>query len=420
MARPILFTFCNVLLFGVVLWGSDADKSSYSHVALESILQSELPSRRLNSTPQTSSTPISTSETNIEVSSTNAESKQQDPVKEQPPVKSEEATLSPNNLTKKQVEKVSPIQCDQQLANRKSDEADPNQKLDESPYKHINLTNPNMYISLHDAKFDPMRWNAIYNNGNYYETGITEQFRSILQNTTKPGLVIDVGMNIGWFSIYSRAMGHKVAGFDPNPIMHTRLCESLQLNGWLDDNTVKSFSYGLGAEPAVLKFTTGNNPGKASFFEDRMAKRFRKQSQVSVVKLDDVADQQGWLADSDTPIYLWKMDVEGYEYHVLEGAQKLLQSGRVQNIIMENSNKDIEQVAKMYTNIYNAGYEIKMLSNTNGGPVRQSTIDPLNKIFAEAKGAKSLLENQEIAYFTRLTLNIWWIRRDENEVKGIS
>lgn len=34
--------------------------------------------------------------------------------------------------------------------------------------------------------------------GNYYETGITEQYRQILANTTRAGLVLDVGMNIGW------------------------------------------------------------------------------------------------------------------------------------------------------------------------------------------------------------------------------
>ena len=35
--------------------------------------------------------------------------------------------------------------------------------------------------------------------GNYYETGITDQFHEILVDV-KPGLVLDIGMNIGWVS----------------------------------------------------------------------------------------------------------------------------------------------------------------------------------------------------------------------------
>lgn len=37
--------------------------------------------------------------------------------------------------------------------------------------------------------------------GNYYETGITEQFHEILGNTTERGLVLDIGMNIGWVRV---------------------------------------------------------------------------------------------------------------------------------------------------------------------------------------------------------------------------
>ncbi|KAL3942267.1 MAG: hypothetical protein SGBAC_003506 [Bacillariaceae sp.] len=278
-----------------------------------------------------------------------------------------------------------------------------------------------MYISLHNKKYDDMRWAYIYKKGNYYESGITEQFRSILGNTTEPGLVIDVGMNIGWFSVYSRAMGHKVVGFDPNPTMHTRLCESVQLNGWLEDSTVQSFAYGLGAETAMLPFTIGKNPGKASFFEDRMAKRFRKKIEIPVVRLDDVADQQDWLNDdARTPIYLWKLDVEGYEYHVLEGAKKLLQSRRVKNILLENSNSDVQQVAKMHTDIYSAGYEIKMLSNTEGTPYRSKMVAPLNKIFAQAASVESLLDKPEITLFTKVTCNIWWVLREDHMIESKS
>ena len=41
------------------------------------------------------------------------------------------------------------------------------------------------------------------NKGSYYETGITEQFHQILANATRKGLVLDIGMNIGWVRVAS-------------------------------------------------------------------------------------------------------------------------------------------------------------------------------------------------------------------------
>ena len=63
---------------------------------------------------------------------------------------------------------------------------------------------------------DKMRWVHIMKKGEYYETGVTAAFHTILgmyDSTVRPApLVIDIGMNIGWFSLYSRAHGHDVAG----------------------------------------------------------------------------------------------------------------------------------------------------------------------------------------------------------------
>lgn len=317
------------------------------------------------------------------------------------------------SITEAASNKIEPVSCSKLLANRKNDPTDPNRGFEESPMKFVNMTDPNFFISLHEANFDAMRWAHIYRKGNYYETGITEQFKSILFSAEKKGLVIDVGMNIGWFSIFSRKMGHSVVGFDPNPVMHTRVCESVELNGWLNDNSVQSFAYGLGEEDTVLNMTTGKNPGKASFFEDRMAKKFRRQIEVPVVKLDDVADQQGWITNIEVPIHIWKLDVEGYEYHVLAGAQKLLHSGRVENILMENSVENMRQMVDMYAAIYHAGYEIKMLSDVQGNAYHPEMIPALNTAFQGSSVGMDLdqVDKLNVPFLAKTVCNIWWQKR---------
>ena len=312
---------------------------------------------------------------------------------------------------------IEPVSCSERLAGRSGDAQDPNQgyTVDKLPKKYVNETDPKFWISLHKEYFDQLRWVHIYKNGNYYETGITDQFKEILHSRDKKGLVIDVGMNIGWFTVYSRAMGHDVVGFDPYPIMHKRVCESLDLNGWLNDNSVKTFIQGLGEKTETLNITTGKNPGGTSFDEDRLAKRFRKKLEVSVVRLDDVAEQQGWITNEE-PIYILKMDVEGYEYYVLGGASKLLQSRKIENLILENSNKDLRQVIDMYAAIYDAGYEVHMLSDVQGNPYHEEMIPGMNKeLQGLSPGAELSQAGENIKFLAEVSCNLWWKRRNESQ-----
>ena len=312
---------------------------------------------------------------------------------------------------------IEPVSCSERLAGRSGDAQDPNQgyTVDKLPKKYVNETDPKFWISLHKEYFDQLRWVHIYKNGNYYETGITDQFKEILHSRDKKGLVIDVGMNIGWFTVYSRAMGHDVVGFNPYPIMHTRVCESVDLNGWLNDNSVKTFIQGLGEKTETLNITTGKNPGGTSFDEDRLAKRFRKKLEVSVVRLDDVAEQQGWITNEE-PIYILKMDVEGYEYYVLGGASKLLQSRKIENLILENSNKDLRQVIDMYAAIYDAGYEVHMLSDVQGNPYHEEMIPGMNKeLQGLSPGAELSQAGENIKFLAEVSCNLWWKRRNESQ-----
>eukprot|EP00547_Thalassionema_nitzschioides_P002159 CAMPEP_0194211824 /NCGR_PEP_ID=MMETSP0156-20130528/11242_1 /TAXON_ID=33649 /ORGANISM="Thalassionema nitzschioides, Strain L26-B" /LENGTH=352 /DNA_ID=CAMNT_0038939503 /DNA_START=346 /DNA_END=1401 /DNA_ORIENTATION=- len=328
------------------------------------------------------------------------------------------STAAANNKQKKPIAKkldpYQPVDCRLQMQARQNEDAipkDPNNGMAESP-KKLTITNPPFWISLHKESFDRVRWNSIYKNGNYYETGVTDQFQQMLNSTaTKPGLVLDIGMNIGWFTLWARAHGHHVAGFEPNPIMHTRVCESLTLNEhWSDDSSVQIFPYGLGREESTLNLTTGSNPGMSSFHEERLAKRYRKSFPVRVVTLDSVAIQMKWLEPSSVPIYLMKVDVEGHEPFVFGGGTQLLNSGRVQNIIMENSVTDLRTVMDLLAAISNAGYYMHWLSTVTGDPYHLEMLPGINKALKEKVKPGMELDNlgDDLKFFAKVTCNIWW------------
>jgi len=296
---------------------------------------------------------------------------------------------------------LSPIDCHRQIENRQNDPSDPNREADSSPFKEITKFQRNFFISLHNRHFDMMRWNSIYNTGEYYEKGLATQFEEILKDKP-PGLVMDVGMNIGWFTLLSRQWGHHVLGVDPNPIMHTRVCESLKLNHWIDDGSVRLFQYGMSDKPGMLNLTLGKNPGGSSFHEDRLAKKFRRQVPVAVTTLDKIAKQEWTL---DRPVHLLKVDVEGFEAFVFRGASEILKSGRVGNIILESSTKDLTLLLDLLAKIYHSGYDIRMISNVNGDPYHPEMIPSLlEELKASQPGAG-------LQFLSTVTVNLWWTKR---------
>jgi len=311
---------------------------------------------------------------------------------------------------------------------------DPNKGMEEDPKKLVNLARddkgnvvptPEFWIALHKRWFDTIRWTSIMDKGIYYEVGITRIFQEILDPSKQPkGIVIDVGMNIGWFTLLSRALGHEVIAFDPNPIMHHRMCSSLALNHWWDRNHssssssgVTTFQCGVGDKPGVLEFAVGRNPGGGSLDPNQtkqILEKFKNQFQVPVTTLDQIASERGWLDDTAPPIiHLLKIDVENFEPFVIKGASKLIRSGAIKNILYESAfkrQKIKEDIVTIAEELYASGYKIHAVTDT-GGTVRkgnQIMVEPANQHLQNKTFAGSKLFN----FLAKKDTNLWWKKRD--------
>lgn len=237
-------------------------------------------------------------------------------------------------------------------------------------YKTKTRTDPPFWMSFHSKEVDKVRWST-YETGVYYEKDVTEHAISVLLG--KPtGLVVDVGMNIGWFSLLARSLSHNVVGFEPNPLNHVRLCESLQLNGWVD-GSVQVYASPIGKinnDPSV-KFTFGTNPGAGGLRREGYHGQ-RQLPDIHTVTLDTIAKQKGWI-QSSTPIYLMKIDVEGGDPDVIFGCGELLRSHKVLNIFTEL--KSDSRYELMVQQILTTGYKIKHYGNWKGKAMRGAPVD---------------------------------------------
>lgn len=145
----------------------------------------------------------------------------------------------------------------------------------------------------------------------------------------RPGDVfVDVGANVGYYvALAARRVGPagRVAAFEPSPYAFERL-QALILDN--DLSWVRALPLALGAAaghadlPAPLD---GNHtPSLLDPADGRAVVR------VPVARLDAQAD--AW---DGRPIDLLKLDVEGYEPRVLDGAEGLLAAGRIRAVLCE-------------------------------------------------------------------------------------
>jgi len=128
------------------------------------------------------------------------------------------------------------------------------------------------YIATHDKKIDSIRASIMQYNY-YYETRLSNIIANLYQKKKAEGkesIFLDVGGNIGWFSLVAAAHGaSRIYTFEPNLQNTIRFCESLSLNGWLTPNFVTPIQKGVGNVSESLNLyipgNTKNNPGAFTF-----------------------------------------------------------------------------------------------------------------------------------------------------------
>lgn len=160
--------------------------------------------------------------------------------------------------------------------------------------------------------------------GNIY-TGLHEfPDMAFLLHVLRVGdLFVDIGANVGSYTILAcSAVGSRGIAFEPVPSTYKRLIENMRLNNL--DEKVKCINKGVGAQQGNISFTsdsdTTNHPLASGEQCDNPVN-------VEVMSLDTVLN-------GESPA-LAKIDVEGYETPVLEGAQETLKKQTLHSVIME-------------------------------------------------------------------------------------
>lgn len=185
------------------------------------------------------------------------------------------------------------------------------------------VNNEIVYEWINGAKFK-VRTGETGLTGNIY-AGLHEfpDMSFLLHLLRKGDFFVDVGANVGSYTLLAcAAIGARGCAFEPVPDTYKRLVDNVRLNN-IEDNVI-CINKGVGSKIGTLSFTCDADTMNHAMAPDESSDN---STQVDVVTLDSTLS-------NDVPVLI-KIDVEGFESNVLDGASNILSNPDLQCVIME-------------------------------------------------------------------------------------
>ena len=150
------------------------------------------------------------------------------------------------------------------------------------------------------------------------------QVRRCLQALLRPGEVfLDVGAHIGYHSLTAASLvgpGGKVFSFEADPFMFFRLTENIQPFPW-----ITALHAAVWEKTESLVFERSSQSGESGWGTLTAVRDLGCGEHVSV---DGLSLDEWWERDGHQPVRLIKLDAEGSEPAILQGAKNILRGPR--------------------------------------------------------------------------------------------
>ncbi|MEZ2741876.1 FkbM family methyltransferase [Paenalcaligenes hominis] len=163
-----------------------------------------------------------------------------------------------------------------------------------------------------------------------YELEMLQAMKSVLM---EGDLVLDVGANIGNHTFYlAKIVGCRVIAFEPNPIFYFPFQKSISINDLEDLVSLVPKGVGAAEAQATFKELIPQNLGAQALSIVNAEIVENNSDLLDIVVLDSFS--------FDAPVKAIKIDVEGMELEVLQGAKKLIQKDRP-SLFIESHNSEL-------------------------------------------------------------------------------
>lgn len=237
-----------------------------------------------------------------------------------------------------------------------------------SSVKYMLLGKPTSHSAVYKSslgKFAVRAGTLDFQFGNYaYEWGVKKFVYSHIDNYNK---FLDIGANIGTYSILFAKAGLEGCAFEPVQTNFKALSENIALNKL--ENKVKLINLALGSHEHSDTFTFDPVNTGASHLSSIINEDVNDggETPVKIVTLDSIIDKCNFDPEKDK-IFI-KIDVEGMESKVLEGAKEFLKSFPEIIIVMESVHSGKETLTTLLKNIDDR-FQILDVDDLNMGAIK--------------------------------------------------
>lgn len=162
----------------------------------------------------------------------------------------------------------------------------------------------------------------------YFKLFDYEESMFVLEHISENDLFVDIGANMGHFSLLAASKGAKVISVEPIPSTYKKLKKNIQLNSFAE--TIEAKNIGIGSKKGTLRFICDKDVMNKVAIHDTV-----NTIEVKVDTLDNLL--------FDLSPKMIKIDVEGYEKFVLIGGDNVLKNRQLSYLLVE-----LNQSSEMY------------------------------------------------------------------------
>lgn len=187
-------------------------------------------------------------------------------------------------------------------------------------YIQMTVNDRLMYIDLNDIGISMELY--CHKKREFFSTEFMKKFLS------EDEIVIDIGANIGYYALLESQLINKgeIYAIEPVPSNKDLLYKNVRAN---NSNNISIFQYAIGDKEGMSKMYIYDRCNWCSL-EKNSEITIKEEIDVPIITLDEFVDRH---VHKD-PTFI-RMDVEGYEYHIIKGASKILEKGKHLKLFIE-------------------------------------------------------------------------------------
>jgi len=205
----------------------------------------------------------------------------------------------------------------------------------------------------------------------------TAELKSMEQFISKEGVFIDVGANIGLFSLYASQFTNQVICFEPFPQNFNSLKQNIKLNNLPN---VRLENRAIGETEGVINLYYDDQEKNLGMVSTKPLENGIKK-EVKVVSLDSYL-----MSESISNIDFIKIDIEGFEYQALLGMRSTLETYHPTLLIeILDQGGSTNQDNKCDNLLKELGYKKYFIDDEGGLSEREVNRNRMNYIFTTKK-----------------------------------